>query len=107
VDPAHLCVSGFSDGASYALTLGLANGDLFTHCIAFSPGFLQAVEQVGKPRFFISHGNDDQILPVHLCSRRIVPRLERAGYDVRYREFAGGHTVPGEVASDAMQWFVA
>jgi poly(3-hydroxybutyrate) depolymerase len=41
VDPQRICVSGFSDGASYALSLGLANGDLFTHVAAFSPGFMR------------------------------------------------------------------
>src|SRR5512141_2667274 len=29
VDPARLAIGGFSDGASYALSLGLINGDLF------------------------------------------------------------------------------
>jgi phospholipase/carboxylesterase len=39
VDPSRVAVEGFSDGASYALSLGLTNGDLFTHVLAFSPGF--------------------------------------------------------------------
>lgn len=38
IDPSRLAVAGFSDGASYALSLGVANGDLFSHIIAFSPG---------------------------------------------------------------------
>ena len=33
VDPTHLAIGGFSDGASYALSLGLTNGDPFTHII--------------------------------------------------------------------------
>src|SRR5262245_32939080 len=40
IDPAHLAIEGFSDGASYGLSLGVANGDLFTHILAFSPGFM-------------------------------------------------------------------
>src|SRR5947209_3230289 len=40
VDASHIAIGGFSDGASYALSLGLANGDLFTHVLAFSPGFM-------------------------------------------------------------------
>src|SRR5918912_2454294 len=40
VDPERLAIGGFSDGASYALSLGLTNGDLFTRIIAFSPGFM-------------------------------------------------------------------
>jgi phospholipase/carboxylesterase len=59
----RICASGFSDGASYALTLGILNGDLFSHVIAFSPGFLAARSHTGAPRIFISHGTRDEILP--------------------------------------------
>jgi len=106
IDADRLGVSGFSDGASYALTLGVANGDLFTHLIAFSPGFLRATAQVGRPSVFISHGEADDVLPVRLCSRRIVPRLQRAGYAVQYHEFEGGHDVPPGIATEAVDWFV-
>ena len=107
VDPARLAVAGYSDGASYALSLGMLKGDLFTHVLAFSPGFLAPVRQMGSPRVFVSHGTRDGWLPIDVCSRRIVPRLERAGYDVRYREFEGGHVVPPEIGNEAIDWFTA
>jgi phospholipase/carboxylesterase len=106
VDPAHVAVGGFSDGASYALSLGLTNGDLCTHVIAFSPGFMAPTRQQGSPRLFISHGTHDPVLPVERCSRRIVPQLRRAGYDVRYHEFDGPHTIPPAIAREAVTWFV-
>ncbi len=105
VDSARLAVGGFSDGASYALSLGLINGDLFTHIIAFSPGYMAPSRQAGMPRIFISHGTRDEVLPIDRCSRRIVPRLEQARYDVRYREFDGPHTVPPEITREAVDWF--
>ncbi len=105
VDPARLAVGGFSDGASYALSLGIDNGDLFTDVLAFSPGFMAPSVMVGTPRFFVSHGTRDGVLPIERCSRRIVPQLERAGYEVTYREFEGGHTVPPEVALEAARRF--
>jgi len=40
IDRNRLAIGGFSDGASYALSLGLANGDVFSYVIAFSPGFI-------------------------------------------------------------------
>jgi phospholipase/carboxylesterase len=106
VDPAHLAIAGFSDGASYALSLGLTNGDLFTHVMAFAPGFLAPEESRGRPRLFITHGTRDQVLPIVSCSRRIVPQLRRDGYDVRYQEFHGAHTVPAKTAREAIDWFV-
>lgn len=106
VDPARVAIGGFSDGASYALTLGLINGDLFTHVIAFSPCFAAAGEARGQPHLFFSHGTHDAVLPVDTCSRRLVPRLRRAGYEVHYREFDGGHTVPPDIAREAVAWLV-
>ncbi len=107
VDPERLAVGGFSDGASYALSVGITNGDLFPHIIAFSPGFMAPGGQEGTPRAFISHGTRDEVLPIDVCSRRIVPQLQRAGYDVHYREFDGPHTIPPEITREAMDWFAA
>jgi predicted esterase len=107
IDPAHLAIGGFSDGASYALSLGLANGDLFTHVLAFSPGFVAPAPSRGAPQVFISHGSEDRVLPIGACSHTIVPQLKTAGYEVRYEEFAGEHTIPPEVAQSAVRWFLA
>ncbi len=107
VDPALLAIGGFSDGASYALSLGITNGHLFTHILAFSPGFTAPGTRRGAPSIFISHGTRDSVLPIESCSRRIVPQLERAGYDVSYHEFDGGHTVPSKIAREAVEWFIA
>ncbi|SNR23921.1 alpha/beta hydrolase [Blastococcus mobilis] len=104
VDPERIAVAGFSDGASYALGLGLANGELFGRIVAFSPGFVPPGGRTGRPEVFVSHGDADDVLPVDRTSRRIVPSLEDDGYDVTYREFAGGHTVPPEIARAAVDW---
>jgi phospholipase/carboxylesterase len=106
IDATHLAIGGFSDGASYALSLGLTNGDLFTHIIAFSPGFKTHKELRGSPKIFISHGIHDTILPIDRCSRRIVRELRASGETVDYHEFDGPHTVPPEIARAAVDWFV-
>lgn len=102
----RLAVGGVSDGASYALTLGLTNGNVFPTVIAFSPGFLAVPSTVGKPRVFVSHGTSDPILPVDGCSRQLVPPLRDAGYEVEYREFDGGHTVPPAISDEALRWWL-
>lgn len=104
VDPHRIAIGGFSDGASYALGLGLANGDLFSKVIAFSPGFLPPAPRVGKPAIFVSHGGEDRVLPIDRTSRRLVPALKKDGYDVSYREFKGPHTVPASIAREAIDW---
>ena len=107
VDRSRLALGGFSDGASYALSLGLTNGELFTHLIAFSPGFMDTGEKRGRPSIYVSHGVEDRVLPIDSCSRVLVPQLRRAHYDVDYREFDGGHTVPAGVARAALRWLLA
>jgi phospholipase/carboxylesterase len=107
VDPSRLAIGGFSDGASYALSLGIANGDLFPRVVVGSPGFVMPAEAHGRPKFFISHGTADQILPIDQCSRLIVPRLRAMGYDVTYREFEGRHELPPEIANEAFRWMAA
>jgi phospholipase/carboxylesterase len=102
-----VAVSGFSDGASYALSIGLANGDLFGRVLAWSPGFLAPSEGVGRPRVFVSHGTDDRVLPIDRCSRRLVPVLRADGYAVRYEEFDGGHVVPPDVLAASLAWLGA
>ncbi|SEJ81336.1 phospholipase/carboxylesterase [Deinococcus reticulitermitis] len=107
VDPARLVLDGFSDGASYALSLGLGNGDLFSHLMAFSPGFLAPAAQLGRPRVFVSHGTADRVLPIERCGRVVARELRAAGYDLHYTEFEGGHTVPPGVQREALEWLGA
>ncbi|MDQ4122138.1 MAG: alpha/beta hydrolase-fold protein [Acidobacteriota bacterium] len=107
IDKSRLAVGGFSDGASYALSLGLTNGDLFSHIIAYSPGFMAPSGQTGKPRIYVSHGTEDRVLPIEKCSRRIVPQLKRSGYDVLYKEFEGPHTIPPDIVRESVQWLTA
>ncbi len=106
VDPARVALGGFSDGASYALSLGIFNGDLFSHLIGFSPGFLAAAGKNGDPRIFVMHGTEDPVLPIGPSSRRIVDLLQKRGYDVTYTEFAGVHEVTDAEMRAAATWFV-
>jgi phospholipase/carboxylesterase len=99
----RLAFAGFSDGASYALTLALANGDLVEHVLGFSPGYYRSLPALGKPRIWVSHGRDDPVLPVELCGRKVVTQLRQQRYDVQYTEFDGGHVVTSELALTAAQ----
>jgi len=107
IDPHKIAVCGFSDGASYALGLALSNGDLFRSVMAFSPGFVPPGSgETGSPRIFISHGTQDQILPIDECGRRLASEFKQKGYNVKLQEFDGPHTVPPQIARDAIAWFL-
>lgn len=102
IDPARISIGGFSDGASYAISLGLINGDFFHSIVAFSPGFVISGEPHGKPRIFISHGTHDHILPG--TGGPVAAKLKSRGYDVTFREFDGDHEIPAAVAREGLNW---
>ncbi|MGY2078960.1 alpha/beta hydrolase [Modestobacter sp. SYSU DS0657] len=102
----RVAIGGFSDGASYALSLGIANGDLAEAVLAFSPGFAAPPGRFGRPRFWIAHGTDDRVLPVARCGRRVAAELAADGYEVTYDEFAGGHVVTPGLVSGALGWWL-
>lgn len=107
VDKSRIGLAGFSDGASYALSMGIGAGDVFSRIIAMSPGVMQPMAVNGKPKIFISHGTSDQVMPIGITSRRFVPRLKSLGYDVTYREYEGRHQLPPEIAHQAFEWFTS
>jgi len=112
IDRNRLAIGGFSDGASYALSLGLANGDVFRYVIAFSPGFIVRARARGRsgpkgveiPLVYIAHGTGDNVLPIASTSRIFVSQLRKNGYKVEFHEFSGGHHASRQVADQAMSW---
>jgi phospholipase/carboxylesterase len=104
IDPQRVVVGGFSDGASYALSLGITNGDLFRKIVALSPGFLAPGPPHGRPEVFIAHGKGDQVLPYTSTSKRIVTVLRNHGFEVTFRVHPEGH-IPGPRLDDAAKWF--
>ncbi len=107
IDPLRIALAGFSDGASYTLSLGPPNGDLFSHLIAWSPGFSDPEDPiVGAPRVFVSHGTDDRVLPVSMSRSAIVPMFEMDGYEVTYFEFQGRHELTTKAIDEGLNWFL-
>jgi phospholipase/carboxylesterase len=107
VDPGRIALGGLSDGGAYSLSLGMVNGDLFTHLAAVAPGyFAPPGPPIGRPRIFIAHGTRDNVYSVAGSRRAIVPQLEDAGYDVTYYEFDGPHWVTDAAAQHMMQWLI-
>jgi predicted esterase len=104
VDPGHVVLLGFSDGASYALSLGLSNPKLFTAVIALSPGMIAPVTRIDHQQLvFIAHGRSDHVLPFD-GTKDIADALRRSGANVRFRPFDGDHQIDPESLTEALQW---
>jgi phospholipase/carboxylesterase len=107
IDPTHVALGGISDGAGYALSMGLAYGDSFNHVMVFSGGLMIPFRRQGSPHIFIAHGINDIQMPIDRTGRRFANELKIDGYDVTYREYEGGHAVPRDVLREGFEWFLA
>jgi phospholipase/carboxylesterase len=106
IDPDHFGFAGFSDGGSYALSNGITNGDLITHVIVFSGGFMSVFMQEGAPKVFIAHGLSDEQLPIETSGRPHAEKLKAAGYDVTFLEFNGNHSIQPPIVELAVDFFL-
>jgi phospholipase/carboxylesterase len=106
LDPAHLAFAGFSDGGSYALSVGLSNGDVVSHVIALSAGFMNTFTRHGAPRVFIAHGRSDTQLPFETSARTHALKLLEDGADLTLLPFDGEHVIVPEVVARAIGFFL-
>jgi predicted esterase len=107
VDQRRTTVMGFSDGASYALSIGIAYPDLFRTIVAFSPGYAFAPEELDtEQRIFIAHSRRDPVLPAANV-REMVRGLESAGYSPEIHWFNGGHEIDPQLKKAAFDFALA
>ena len=106
LDAARLAFAGFSDGGSYALSLGLTNGDVASHVIGLSAGFMNCFTQTGTPRVFLAHGRADRQLPIESSAHQHARRLLDSGYDLTLQPFDGDHVIVPWVVGRAIDFFL-
>ena len=81
---------GYSDGATYALAIGLSNPRVFSAVVAWAPGFVivdrsRFALDERKPRVLVEHGTHDQVFPFEEIAVRNRQILTDLGYDVDFR----------------------
>lgn len=102
IDPKRTAIAGFSDGAGYALSLGVRNSAMFRNTMAFSAGLMVAGDTGPPSHIFISHGDKDHVLPIAISRDMLVPALKQAGFHVTFVQFHGDHELPGDVLDRAL-----
>jgi len=106
LDAQHLAFAGFSDGGSYALSLGLTNGDVASHVIGLSAGFMNTFTSTGTPRVFLAHGRSDAQLPIETSAHAHARRLLESGHDLTLQPFDGDHVIVPWVVARAIEFFL-
>ena len=96
-EPKHIVLAGFSDGATFALAMGMARSEPFSAVIAWSPGIPIETSQPARGRpVFVSHGRQDPVLSFGTDCGEIIPLLQSEGAVVSFVSFDGKHEVPQE-----------
>ena len=95
IDRKRTALGGFSDGATFALAIGMSRYSDFSAVIAWSPGIpIENPTPARGRRVFVSHGRQDTVLSFDDDCDEIVPLLKNEGAVVTFLPFDGGHEVP-------------
>ncbi len=111
VDAERQALLGYSDGASYGLSLGLSNPNQFRAVMAWAAGFvaLDAAtipDDAPKPLVYLEYGTHDELFPFEQVAVPMRQMLEAGGYDVSFHVDQGGRHWPSSTFQDeALDWF--
>jgi phospholipase/carboxylesterase len=111
IDPQRRALIGYSDGASYALAVGLSNPRAFAAVMGWAAGFLaidahNLTPDDPRPRVLLEHGTQDQLFPFDQVAVPLRDALVRLGYDVTFRVDEGGiHWPSPAFQTAALDWF--
>lgn len=111
VDAARQALIGYSDGASYGLSVALSNPDVFRAAMLWAAGFLALdaaaiSEDAPKPALLLEYGTHDELFPFAQVALPMRAKLEELGYAVHFRVDEGGrHWPSGDFQPEALDWF--
>ena len=111
IDAEKQAVVGYSDGASYALSLALSNPGFFDAALCWAAGFaMMDRNAVGaenrRTRFYLEYGTDDELFPFEQVALPMRENLEQAGYEVEFSVDEGGrHWPSGSFQREALDWY--
>jgi predicted esterase len=112
VDHGRQALIGYSDGASYALAVGLSNPRLFSAVMGWAAGFVvfdsaAVAPSDPRPRILLEHGTHDPVFPFEQVALRNCAILRRLGYEVELRVDEGGIHWPSRAFQPAaLDWFL-
>jgi predicted esterase len=111
VDAERQALLGYSDGASYALSVALSNPHVFRAAMGWAAGFV-AIDDARlapsdpKPAVLLEYGTHDELFPFERVALPMRENLERLGYRVEFRVDQGGrHWPSGSFQREALDWF--
>ena len=110
LDKSNISLIGFSQGAILSYGMAFTYPEKINKVVALS-GYLNEqilpenydVNQINHIDFFVSHGTQDQVIPVE-WARKTAPYLEKLGLHIMYKEYPVGHGVAPQNFWDFKNW---
>ena len=112
IDPAHMLLTGMSDGGTFTLLSGLDEDSPFTHLAPVAASFHPMLLAMTSPHrltglpIHLTHGAQDWMFPVSVA-RTAHRALSAAGAAIVYREIADlSHAYPRDGQGEVLDWFI-
>ena len=105
LDSNDITLLGFSQGAILGWALAFEKPDIVRRLVALSGIVHETVNTSKQPNFiaYSSHGISDQVIPIELARKTILPLRDK--YEkIEYYEFPDGHTVSQENFNLILKW---
>ena len=113
IDPAHLLLTGMSDGGTFSYISGLQSTSPFTHLAPISASFhpmlleMMDADRIRDLPIYLTHGAQDWMFPIDIA-RNAQQALTAAGAKLQYREIADlSHTYPSDENPRILDWLFA
>lgn len=107
IDDRRIAIMGYSDGASFGLSIALHNPDIFQAAMLWATGFCvqpqEGAVMPGRPRLFMWHGTEDQVFDFKSQALPLWQRLADSGWSVQGHAEEGGRHKGPSVDSDFMK----
>jgi phospholipase/carboxylesterase len=113
VDSNQVYIMGFSQGAIMAYELAVSAPKKIRGVLALSGRMMEETkalptnwEQVVKVKFFIAHGNSDNVIPIVESYKAHDFLKEKKVLDLTYKNYEMPHTITGNELNDIKTWLV-
>ena len=113
LDSTQIFLLGFSQGAIMSYEIALSSPDKVKGVLALSGRLLDESrlhhadpEKISKLKFFIGHGNSDNVIKIQEAEKANAYLKEKAIREVTYKAYEMPHSITGAELNDLKSWLV-
>jgi phospholipase/carboxylesterase len=113
LDSTQVFIMGFSQGSMLAYDIALSSPDKVKGILALSGRIMEEskmlqinLQKLSKVKFFIAHGNSDNIIKIKEAEKANQFLMEKQVADLTYKTYEMPHSISGKELNDLKAWLV-